>query len=190
MTRRRDMCKLPLVWRVGRFPPSVLGGAVRFFLSDIGMSADAPNQPEEAMSDIVKGSIRELADLVALIAVAAWVAPKLHLYSNDLTPSPETLLADLTEVTSAGVVAQTATYGTPYVDANGVAVVSGGEIVFTQTGAPNETAYGCYLTNTAGTVLLWSARFDAPFNFTGVSVLALTFKMSLPGGLVDVADLP
>jgi len=142
------------------------------------------------MALIVKGSIRDLADLVALIAVAAWVAPKLHLYSDDLTPSKETLLADFTEVVAGGVVAQSPTYGAPFVDENGIAVVSGGEIVFTQNAAPNDIAHGCYLTNTASNVLLWSGRFDAPFNFTGASVLPLTFKMSIDNGLIDVADLP
>lgn len=129
-------------------------------------------------------------DLDAVLGTADWTAPKLHLFTNDFTPSLETILADFTEATYTGYAAQTLTWGGAYVDGNGIAVAPAGEKIFTQTAAPNEIVYGGYVTNTAGTKLLASARLDSPFPFEGASTLAVTLKMGLENGLLDTSEVP
>jgi hypothetical protein len=135
---------------------------------------------------------RPLADLNALVALAIYVGAKLHLYSNDLTPTPANVLADFTEVVASGVVAQTITWSPAFYDVNTLAVSSGGEKLYTQTGGTGDVCYGVFLTDTAGAVLLWSARLDAPpFNFAlAGDTLPLTIKMGLDFGLVATSPVP
>lgn len=139
------------------------------------------------MSHIAIPRSQDLATLALKIAAAAYVGAKVHLYSNDLTPNVNTVLGDFTEVIAGGVVAQAVTWSAPFYDQNNIPVSSIGELLFVQTGATMDVCYGCYLTDAAGAVLLWSARLDAaPFNFAAIGdALPITAQMGLVDGTVS-----
>lgn len=129
---------------------------------------------------------RTRADLTAKIAIAAYVGAKLHLYKNDFTPSHLSVLADFIEADFGGYAAAVVTWSAVFLDQNGVPVSTIGEILFAMTGAPTNLVYGCYLTDAAGTGLLWSTRFDTtPVNFAvAPDALPVTAQMSLANGTV------
>jgi hypothetical protein len=87
-------------------------------------------------------------------------APKLHLFTNDVTPGEATVLGDLTEATANGTAAKTLTSAN-WTVADGAA--SYAQQTFTITQA-EPTVYGYYITDNAGTGLLAAERFaDAPY---------------------------
>jgi hypothetical protein len=121
--------------------------------------------------------------LLILAALKAAAAPldgaKLHLYSNNIAPTPGMVIGALTECTFLGSVAQSVVWGTPHIDPQGNAVMDAGSLTFV-AGSPigaSETVYGAYITDTAGAVLLAACKFDAPIS------------MNAPGqGLVVVIE--
>ncbi|MBA7527673.1 hypothetical protein ES705_19851 [subsurface metagenome] len=87
---------------------------------------------------------------------------KLHLYTNDYTPVEESVVTDFIEAVAAGSAAITLT-GTDWIieTAAGVTTAEQPQKTFTLTEA--STNYGYYITDEAGTGLLWAERFsDAP----------------------------
>lgn len=91
---------------------------------------------------------------------------KVHLFTNNITPSEATVLADLTEATfpgyTTGGVAIT-TWGAAYLDVDGNAIVDGNEVQFQPSDDTTpETAYGWYLTDGGGTDLLAVGIFVPP----------------------------
>lgn len=138
--------------------------------------------------DIVIPRQQDLDDLDAKTALADYTGAKLHLFSNDITPNRDTVLADLTETLASGVVGQVVTWSVAFFDPEGNPVSTIGELLFIQTGATNGDVFGAYLTNGASNKLLWSARLDpAPFHFIGIgTTLPLTAKMGLAGGEVNI----
>lgn len=92
--------------------------------------------------------------------------PVLRLFVNDITPDDDTVVEDLTEATEAGYSAITLT-GTEFTistNGSGDTVAEYAEQTFTFTEAA--TVYGYYVTDAAGTGLLWVERFsDAPHTF-------------------------
>jgi len=96
----------------------------------------------------------------------------LRLYTNDLTPTKVTALADLTQLTNVEVPGYAATTpafnGTPYRKQDGSWEDLGSITSFVAAGGPPPSAqivYGWYLTNAGNTVLVAAGRFDAPFTF-------------------------
>lgn len=145
------------------------------------------------MSVLAVPVAQAIIDLNAkVVALSPYDGAKLHLYSNDFTPDELTVLADFTEVVASGVVAQTCVWSAAFLDANDIATSTAGEKLYVQSGATGDTCFGCYLTNTAGTVLLASARLDdAPFNFTAIGdALPLTIKLTMPGGIAAETPIP
>lgn len=81
-------------------------------------------------------------------------AAKVHLYTNNIVPAPNTVLADLTPATFTGATPAAITWGTVFSDNEGNAIAPGGSHLFPVTGTISETVYGYFITDTAGTKLL------------------------------------
>ena len=87
---------------------------------------------------------------------------KLHIYVNDYTPVEGSTIANFTECTAAGYAPITLTGANWTISTvAGVTTASYPEQTFTMTAT--STDYGVYITNNAGTQVLWAERFsDAP----------------------------
>jgi len=87
---------------------------------------------------------------------------KLRLFTNNYTPVEASVLASFTEAVAAGYAAITLTGASwTIASAAGVTTAEYVEQTFTLTAA--STDYGYYITNNAGTQVLWAERFtDAP----------------------------
>lgn len=90
---------------------------------------------------------------------------KVHLYKNDYTPSRLTAVGDLVTADFTGYAASAAiVWGAPGIGPDGFPGVVGdrkqfiGGSTFT---VPN-TIHGYYITDSAGTTLLWVERFASP----------------------------
>ena len=89
---------------------------------------------------------------------------KLQLYANDLTPSDGTSVGTVTACGVSGYSAIALSAGTFTVSTNGgITTANYVQQTFTLTTAGS--AYGYYITNSAGTTLLFAERFTgAPFS--------------------------
>lgn len=88
----------------------------------------------------------------------------LHLYTNNKTPAEDDEVADYTESTGSGYSSETLTGSSWSVSTSG-GVTTGEypQVTFTYTGAEPDI-YGYYVTDNAGSILLWSERFsDGPY---------------------------
>jgi hypothetical protein len=86
---------------------------------------------------------------------------RLKLYSNDKTPADADTVASYTEVTGSGYADKVLTGASWTVSSiTNVATASYAQQSFDFTGAAN--VYGYYVTNNAGTILLWAERFTSP----------------------------
>lgn len=144
------------------------------------------------MSVTVTPKAQELLLMTAMTGLAAYTGAKLHLYKNNITPTVNTVLADFTEADYTGYAAQTVTWSPAYFDLARQAVSNGGLKLFTQTGATGNDIFGCYLTDTAGTGLLWSSRLDdAPFSLVvNGDTLPIAVVMGLLSGIITVVPGP
>lgn len=105
--------------------------------------------------------------------------PVLHLFGNNVTPSDSTVIADLTEATSAGYAAITlASINWTTTQTGGVTTAVYSEETFAF--GTDAVAYGYYVTNETGQ-LLWLERFSgAPFNIPdGGGTISITSKLTL-----------
>jgi hypothetical protein len=130
--------------------------------------------------------------VAGMVALTEFVGAKLRLFINNIVPTKDTLLGDFTEPVFTGYNAQTLTYSSAFYDAQGNAVVSIGEKLFTLTSGVGATIYGGFLTDSAGAVLLGSFALDGgAFGFTNPGdTLALVGKLSVNGGVVVVSPGP
>ena len=124
----------------------------------------------------VRGEFLMLQYIVGLVNSGN---PVLHLYGNDVTPTDSSILGDLTQCTSSGYYAITlvsANWTTTQVAGVTTAVYS--EQTFSFNTAA--TAFGYYVTDTAGN-LLWLERFSgAPFAVPdGGGTISITSKLTL-----------
>lgn len=91
---------------------------------------------------------------------------KMKLFKNNLMPTPNSVIADFEIADFTGFSTSTAlVWGTPYYQADGTPVVLAGAKTFIVTSADpvvGNTIYGYYITDGAGTALLYSERFDSP----------------------------
>ncbi len=96
---------------------------------------------------------------------------KVHLFTNNIVPTPANVLADFVEPTGVNLPGYApipiAQVGTPFIDLAGHAVQFWTDAVFQPSASPPAplTIYGYFVVdhNGAGpTVLLWSVRFDNP----------------------------
>ena len=114
-----------------------------------------------------------LAILTALVATGtpggAWNGAKVHLYQNNFTPVPGMTLASFTEADFTGYSASAAVvWNTPGFIPAGNAIVTGDNKQFTVGATPTvfNTIYGYYLTDGAGTTLLFARLFNAPITLS------------------------
>lgn len=93
-----------------------------------------------------------------------WNGAKVKLFKNEKTPSSGDVLADYTEADFTGYVESTAvTWGTPYVDEVGRAVILGDLKTFAATGSgTTNIIYGYYVVDSAEEVLLYAEKFEEP----------------------------
>jgi hypothetical protein len=144
------------------------------------------------MAAIVFPKSEGLTVVNAIVTLAAFVGAKLHLFSNNMTPTANNVLADFTECVYSGYAPATIVWSGAFYDINGIAVSSGGESLFAQVGATGDFCYGAFLTDSAGTHLLWAGNLDSP-PFTFVSTgdtLPLVIKMGALLGTLDQAPVP
>jgi len=99
----------------------------------------------------------EWADLV--LASTPYATAEMHLYTNDITPTPDALEADFTEADFGGYAAKAITWEAPYIDGAGLVHAVGNVTTFVCTGTPPNDIYGYYVIG-AGGEYLGGARFD------------------------------
>lgn len=121
-------------------------------------------------SIVVKQALLDalLAALSARPAAALLDTPTAHLFVNDINPDAGTVVGDFTEAAFSGYAADAlgALIG-PVTFADGTRGMHV-ETDFAADGSivgPGEVAYGVYVTDTGGTVLYWSGRFNDPQPF-------------------------
>ncbi|RPI65959.1 MAG: hypothetical protein EHM43_12030 [Ignavibacteriae bacterium] len=106
----------------------------------------------------------------------------LKLYTNDVTPAEGDTVATYTVASGNGYADKTLTDGSWTVtNADpAVATYDSGAQVFTFTGALGNV-YGYYITDAAGTTLMWSERFTgAPFNVqNNGDTITVTLQLTL-----------
>ena len=129
---------------------------------------------------LVIPNVSEVTILNNMLNIATPTNTILHIYSNNLTPSSNTVIGDITEVTSTGYSAITLTSSSWSVSTSvgGITTASYAEQTFNMS--TSATIYGYYVTNIAGG-LLWLERFTAaPFQLpsSGGQVL-ITSQVSL-----------
>lgn len=111
-----------------------------------------------------------ISNLNALIAAAAPLdGAKVHLFKNDVVPARGMVLALFTEADFTGYAASSAVvWSAAAIDASGQPTTMGGGKTFTVGAVPTVTnsIFGVFVTNTAGTVLLYAERFAAPVGMT------------------------
>lgn len=130
--------------------------------------------------------------LTAMIGAVPYSTAKLHLFSNNIVPTANSVIADFTPPVYSGYAPKAVTWSTPFIDTNQVAVSSSGELLYAQAGVVGDVVYGAYLTDTAGTGLLAAGVIDdGPFNFVNNGdVLPLLTKLDSTGGLLSVSPVP
>ena len=111
--------------------------------------------------------------LLALARLVATGGPlddtvQLILFSNSLSPGPNTGVGDLVPCVFTGYAPVAAlTFGTPYIDLNGSARVDAPSQTFIATsGTPVDTIAGWAILNTAGTSLLELSLLSVPVQIT------------------------
>jgi len=119
------------------------------------------------------------------LTTALGAMSKMILFTNNISVSEDTALADLTQPLSAGLAtAKTvAAWSTPYEDPAGRFVVTGGSLTWIATGitTPAETIYGWAILDMAGMVVQMTALLDKPVPITEVGD-GLTVTPTVPYG--------
>lgn len=105
---------------------------------------------------------------------------KTGLFQNNVVPSRDTLLADLTPADFTGYALNaTAAYAAAGLDSDGTPIMATGVITFT-AGSPitvSNTIYGYYIVDSAGTALLLAERFPTPV------------QVALPGQVLKIVSV-
>jgi len=107
---------------------------------------------------------------------------KVRAFVNNVTPAPDSVLADFDPPASTGMAAKDITWGTPYGTSDGGAAVSGGAPEWTTTSAVEETVYGYVITDAGGTELLGTRRLAVPQPLGSIGVhVQVNVSYNLPG---------
>lgn len=128
----------------------------------------------------------------ATAALAALDGAKMELYQNDYTPTPATVLGDLTVATYTGYAGKTVTWSGITVGSDSQHEVIGTvAAAFRPTGTTiTNQIFGWYLTNTAGSTLFAAGRFDgAPLPMLSAlnAILPIVQLRATPSGPITVA---
>lgn len=111
---------------------------------------------------------------------------KIGLYKNNLTPTPQTILSELTPCDFDGYSLSSAVvWGTPFNSGADACSVPGSMKEFVATGDTTaNVVYGAYIVDGAGTTLLATERFDAPVSVVHEDDgLALLPMLTIPSDL-------
>lgn len=87
-----------------------------------------------------------------------------HLYTNNITPTPASVLADFTECSIAGYASQAVTSSGWSINASAPGQYKGTNTTVSFTMTSSGTVYGLYVTDGVG-ALVWSEKFDTPLVF-------------------------
>jgi predicted transcriptional regulator YdeE len=122
-----------------------------------------------------EGEVTLLEHMVNKVASADF---KLHLFTNDYTPVEGSELADFTEAVAAGYAEITLT-GADWTVATATGTTTAEHVQKTFTFTAASVDYGYYVTNNAGTKVVWAERFsDAPHNIpSGGGTEKITVKI-------------
>jgi hypothetical protein len=120
-------------------------------------------------------------------------SPRLHLFQNNITPTPLSLLTDFTEATYDGYANQTQPYaGGPFRETDGsFSIRTLANFAMTGSTTPN-IIYGYYVTDNPNTGLLFAGKFDTPIAMVDAfSYITYDNKLTLPvnglaGGMIPV----
>lgn len=117
------------------------------------MALLAPNEGEGAMLGMILNKVTP-ADVV------------LRLFQSNTTPAETDTTATYTEATFTGYSAITLTNANWTITEGAPTYASYAQQTFTSSaGSQNQNVYGYYITNNAGTKVLWAERFsDGPYN--------------------------
>jgi hypothetical protein len=111
-----------------------------------------------------------MAQLTELIAATnLYVGGKLHLFKTPVAFTPNMDVSAFTEADFTGyAVSSTVVFTAPFISPLGIPTITGGLKQFVVDAMPTifNTIYGWYLTDAAGTVLLFWRTFDAPVNLS------------------------
>ena len=134
--------------------------------------------PRLSLGDFGQGSVviptEGQLELLDWIYRSAGADQRFRLFSNDLQPDHDTVVADFTEANFTGYSFR-ALQRTGWLPASQLSVQQariqyGTDLTWTP--ASNQTVYGYYVTNQAGTRVLWANRFAAPLSIqTGVELV-------------------
>jgi hypothetical protein len=102
--------------------------------------------------------------LVELIDRMTNTTMHVHLFTNDLTPDEDTVLADMTEAAWTGYAAQDVDPGdwTLKGVANHQGYALANPVEFDNGSGVDQDAYGYYITDSGDSMLLQAVRFDSP----------------------------
>lgn len=117
---------------------------------------------------------------------------KVGLFVNNITPGKSSIVSELTEASFAGYAKRSLTFGLPKRDENGNIGMDSGLSTWQPTdGVLPQTAYGYFVTNSAGTQLLGGAKFENPQTLTdALSALEVVVNVNVSnptGGQATVA---
>jgi hypothetical protein len=101
---------------------------------------------------------------VAMLTLIMASNPVLHLYTNNVTPGATDTVATYTEEDDASYAEVTLSSGSWTIEPSG----GEGTAPYPQQAisiATTTTIYGYFVTNTAGTTLLWAERFSSPATY-------------------------
>ncbi len=105
-----------------------------------------------------------LAALSARPAAALFATPNVHLFTNMVTPTAESLLADFTEATFAGYVAVAlpTLAGPVHLPNDSQALLAEVNFIGTTVAPPGEAIQGYYITDTTNAILYIAELFGTP----------------------------
>lgn len=108
---------------------------------------------------------------------------RIHLYTNNRTPSGSDVLSNYTESTAAGYASASLT-GSSWTVSTTLGTTSAVYATRTFTFTTTDTIYGMYATNNASSQLLWAESFDSgPYNLpSGGGTIDLDPVLRLRGG--------
>lgn len=91
-----------------------------------------------------------------------FLASKVGLFANNITPNRTTPLGDLTQCSYTGYALQGLTFTAPVIPAVGGPKLVSNTVTFRPTDAlgSSTVTYGCFVTDTAGTTMYFNGRFD------------------------------
>lgn len=130
----------------------------------------------------------QLASMLDTFRVSVLLAGshgKVHLFTNDFTPDPNTLFAAFIAPVGSWYTPQLLPWGAVFGNPDGSVSTEAVSAQFDYSGTdPSETVYGWYVTDNAGAVLLLSGRLDTPV----VMGQVLDAVVLLPGLTVPSID--